>query len=154
MRQSKAPRHEMSPSQSPLLRFFFVALVSLCTSCTSPESPGLEFRVSFGDFQGQPHYQCNVKLAVGAELTIILCSNPTTGYQWSNPAQISDQSVLRETDHRYQPPAGSQAGAPGQEVWSFMPLKKGTCTVYLEYSRPWEGGEKGIWTFLLTVAVL
>jgi predicted secreted protein len=146
--------HEMSPRKMPLLCFFFAALLSFCTSCVSPESPGLEFRFSFSDFQGQPHYQGNVQLAVGAKLTVILCSNPTTGYQWSNFAQINDQSVLRQTDHHYLPPAGGQAGAPGQEVWTFRTLRKGTCTIYLEYSRPWEGGEKGTWTFLLTVAVL
>ncbi|MFC1983316.1 protease inhibitor I42 family protein, partial [Chloroflexota bacterium] len=44
-------------------------------------------------------------------------------------------------------------GTPGQEVWTFKALKKGTTTVFMEYSRPWEGGEKGEWTFNLTVTV-
>ena len=45
------------------------------------------------------------------------------------------------------------AGTPGQEVWTFEALKKGSSTVSLEYDRPWEGGEKGEWTFELTVVV-
>jgi len=44
-------------------------------------------------------------------------------------------------------------GAPGEEVWTFKALKKGTSTIALEYSRPWEGGEKGEWTLNLTVIV-
>ena len=32
-------------------------------------------------------------------------------------------------------------------------LKKGTTSLSLEYGRPWEGGEKGVWTFELIVTV-
>lgn len=144
----------MSPSKVSLLSFFFVALIFFCTSCASPESSGLEFRISLFDFQEQPHYTGHIQLGAHAKLSVILSSNPSTGYQWSNLAQISDQSVLQQTDHQYLPPTGGQAGAAGEEVWTFKTLKKGTCTIYLEYSRPWEGGEKGTWTFLLSVAVL
>lgn len=62
---------------------------------------------------------------------------------------------MEQVSHEYVPPQGtqSQVGASGREVWVFRALEKGTTTVYMEYSRPWQGGEKGVWTFELTVNV-
>jgi len=41
--------------------------------------------------------------------------------------------------------------------WGFsmeiQALKKGASTIYVEYGRPWKGGEKGEWTFRLPVVV-
>lgn len=82
-----------------------------------------------------------------------LCSNPTTGFQWSESAKISDQTMLRQAAHKFVPPEGDVPGAAGQEVWTFKAPKKGTATLSMEYSRLWEGGEKGEWTFKLTVVV-
>ncbi len=39
------------------------------------------------------------------------------------------------------------------ETEGFKALKKGSSTIYLEYSRPWEGGEKGEWTCTVNVVV-
>ena len=44
-------------------------------------------------------------------------------------------------------------GTAGQEIWTFKALRPGTSTISMDYSRPWEGGEKGEWTFKLTVVV-
>ncbi|MCD6567992.1 MAG: protease inhibitor I42 family protein [Dehalococcoidia bacterium] len=44
-------------------------------------------------------------------------------------------------------------GAPGKEVWTFEALEKGSSTISMEYSQPWEGGEKAAQTFSLTVVV-
>jgi inhibitor of cysteine peptidase len=81
-----------------------------------------------------------------------LCSNPTTGFLWSETAQITDQAVLQQTAHEMVSAEDQDVvGAAGSEVWTFKALKKGESTVSMEYSRPWEGGEKGEWTFSLTV---
>ena len=102
----------------------------------------------------QKHISKEVSAAVGDSFTVTLCSNATTGFQWSESAQISDPTVIQQTDHKFvSPEAEGLVGAPGKEVWTFKALKKGTSTVSLEYSRPWEGGEKGEWTFNLTVVV-
>jgi len=62
--------------------------------------------------------------------------------------------VLQQTGSEMQPAqAQGMVGAPGAQVWTFKALKKGATTVSLDYSRPWEGGEKGVWTFELTVTV-
>jgi inhibitor of cysteine peptidase len=105
----------------------------------------------------QKHISKEVAAAVGDSFTVKLCSNPTTGFQWSESAQISDPTVVQQMKHESLPPETEATeglvGAPGNEAWTFKALKKGTSTISLEYGRPWEGGEKGEWTFNLTVVV-
>lgn len=95
-----------------------------------------------------------VEIAAGGSLTVTLESNATTGFEWSATAEISDQGVLKQTGHQFVAPEDTgMVGAPGEEVWTFEALKKGTSTVSMEYSRPWESGEKAAQTFSLTVVV-
>jgi inhibitor of cysteine peptidase len=110
------------------------------------------------DFSEQGNVTSELTVAVGDTFTVTLCSNPTTGFQWSEVAQIGDENVLEQVSHEYVAHVAEVnetpvMGAPGNEVWTFNALGKGTTTVSMEYSRPWEGGEKGVWTFVLTVAV-
>jgi predicted secreted protein len=96
-----------------------------------------------------------IELAVGETLTVTLESNPTTGFSWALAAN-SDEAVLQEVDHEYVADASAEtplAGAGGVENWTFKALAKGETTISMEYSRPWEGGEKAAQTFDLTVAV-
>jgi len=102
---------------------------------------------------GDPSADGEVEVAAGGSVTLILESNPTTGFSWSEEAQISNPSVLEQVDHEYVAPDSGMLGASGQEIWKFKALKEGTSTVYLEYSRPWEGGEKAELTYTLTVTV-
>jgi predicted secreted protein len=41
----------------------------------------------------------------------------------------------------------------GVEEWWFTAGQAGVTTATMSYSRPWEGGEKDVRTFVLTVAV-
>ena len=103
----------------------------------------------------QHHISQEVKVPVDGSLTVTLCSNPTTGFQWES-AKITDQTVLERVDHKFVSPESEPPpppGTPGQEIWTFKALKKGTSTISMEYSRPWEGGEKTEWTFVLVVVV-
>ena len=92
-------------------------------------------------------------LAVGDLFTVTLSSNLTTGFQWSESAQIDDRSVLEQQAHRFVPPEEDAPGAAGNEVWTFKALEQGSTEVYLEYSQPWEGGKQAEWTFRLLVVV-
>lgn len=97
-----------------------------------------------------------VEVAAGGSITVMLESNPTTGFQWSEEAQISDTEILKQVGHEFIGPESEPPpppGTPGQEVWKFEALKQGTATIYMEYSRPWEGGEKAEWTYTLAVTV-
>jgi inhibitor of cysteine peptidase len=131
-----------------------VGVLSLFLFACAPAAKQASVEVSCDDFSQQNHITRQVAVGAGGTLTLTLCSNQTTGFAWSETAQISDQSVLQQTDHRFvSPEAEGVVGAAGKEVWTFNALKKGTSTVSVEYSRPWEGGEKGVWTFNLTVTV-
>ena len=128
--------------------------LAACSSGVSVNS----LNIACDDFYQQPHITREVTVAAGDSFTVTLCSNPTTGFQWSETVQISDQDVLKQASHQFVAPEakGGRPPAPGtagEEVWTFEALKKGASTVSLEYSRPWEGGEKGEWTFALTVIV-
>jgi len=142
--------------RSAFICSLFIATLTLFTCCSSSDYDFLrdvKIELGYEDFIKQPQYSGSVKIGVGGKLTIVLYSNPTTGYIWSESAQISDQGVLQQTSHKFLPPESNQTGAGGKEVWTFKALRPGMSTVYLEYGRPWEGGEKKAWTFNLTVLV-
>ena len=100
------------------------------------------------------HFSWEVEVNTDDTATVTLCSNPTTGFRWSESAQISDQNILKQTDYKYEPAEEKNiVGGAGKQIWTFKALKKGTTEVSMEYSRTWEGGEKGEWTYTLTVVV-
>ena len=116
-------------------------------------SSAAKVEISCDQFQDSHHSMNEIQLGVGDTVAIDLCSNPTTGFQWEENPDISDSSVLKQTSHEFIPPGTDVPGQAGREVWVFKTLKKGVSTVSFEYSRPWEGGEKGEWTYTLTVTV-
>lgn len=141
--------------KSRLILLLVPLVLVLCLASCSPSS-GASVQASCDDFmklQTPAVISKNAQVSAGSSFTVTLCSNQTTGFQWSESAQISDQTVIRQTGHKFEPPKGGLVGAAGQEVWTFEALKKGTSTISMEYSRPWEGGEKGTWKFNLTIVV-
>ncbi|MBI2906450.1 MAG: protease inhibitor I42 family protein [Chloroflexi bacterium] len=97
-----------------------------------------------------------VRMATGGSLQIALNSNPTTGFKWELTG-ISDPTVLEKVSDVYEasqskPKEGAppRVGAGGREFWSFKALKRGAAIISMEYSRPWQGGEKGARKFSLT----
>jgi len=103
------------------------------------------------DFMNQKHITDEFELSVGKGVTVMLCSNPSTGFKWAEEAQISDPSVIEQVSHKYVAPAGDKPGAAGTEKFNFRALKTGIATVYMEYGRSWEGGEQAEWTCTLTI---
>lgn len=140
--------------KSKLILVCAVVAISLCLFACLPTLKQASVEVSCDDFIKLQHISQEVEVAVDGSLTVTLCSNPTTGFLWVESAQISDLTVIQQTSHKFVPPEETGvAGAAGKEIWTFEALKKGTSTISMEYSRPWEGGEKGEWTFVLTVTV-
>ena len=134
-----------------ILTCAIVALSLPLFACSPATEASVE--VSCDDFMNQHHITKQVEVAVDGTLTVTLCSNRTTGFQWSELAQIGDQTIIKQTEHEFEAAKTDVPGAAGKEIWTFKALKKGTTEVSMEYSRPWEGGEKGEWTFKLTVVV-
>ncbi len=144
---------------SGLMVIMALSLLACSSEAEEPVSPApnkVSVAVTCEDFMNQKHISKQFEIQTGGSLTVTLCSNPTTGFQWTEEAQISDTGVLKQVQHEFIGPESEPPpppGTPGQEVWTFEALKEGTSTVFLEYSRPWEGGEKGEWTYTLTVIV-
>ncbi len=118
----------------------------------------ISVKVSCNEFISAEHISKEVEVNTGDEFKVILCYNPSTGFQWSESAAIGDTSVIEQTDYRFVSPKAkgkkpAAPGTPGQGMWTFKALTEGTTTISMEYSQPWEGGEKGEWTFNLTVVV-
>jgi len=131
-----------------------VAAILLLLLACSPTSRQVSLEASCDDFADSNYISKQIEVAAGDSFTVTLCSNPTTGFTWPESAQISDQTVLQQTAHEFiSPGEEGLVGAAGEDVWTFKALKKGTSTISTDYSRPWEGGEKGVWTFSLTVVV-
>jgi len=130
-----------------------VAAISLCLFACSPAPEQVSLEVSCDDFGQEQNITRQVEVTAGGSLMVTLCSNATTGYQWSETAVIGDNTVVQQTSHKFESPESDLVGAPGQEVWTFNALKKGTSTISMVYSQPWEGGEEASWTFDATVNV-
>jgi inhibitor of cysteine peptidase len=94
----------------------------------------------------------STKVPVGGTLTLTLCSNPSTGFSWSDPV-IDDPGVLAFTGSTVEPAASPLPGAPGTQAFSFNGIAAGSATVTLSYDQPWDGGQKGAWTLSLAVDV-
>ena len=123
---------------------------------TDPSSYRAATSVEFytcSDFETQKHITDEFKLQAGKGVTIILCSNQTTGFKWNEQANISNPEVLEQVKHEYVATPARKVGAAGTEKFTFRGIKQGTTTVSMEYSRDWEGGEKAEWTCTLTITV-
>jgi len=102
-------------------------------------------------FQDQPHIDVVMSTVVGGELTVTLGSNPTTGYQWLEDAEISDESIVQQTSHIFIGPGiDKPPGTSGEEVWTFEALQRGTTTILLEYCR-WN--DAGLWAVFITATI-
>jgi len=132
-----------------------VTLPLLLGACTGREA---FLEIPCDDFTRDQHLTWELSVDRGDSVVVTLCSNATTGFQWGESAQIADDAVLRQTGHEFVAPeekAGKEPapGTAGQEKWTFEAVGKGTTEVSMEYSRPWDDGEKGAWTFRMTVTV-
>ena len=134
-----------------------VAIVSTLMglfACTQAAPQAVTVEESTDDITKSSTITKQTEVANGGTVTVILASNTaSTGFSWNAQAQIADTSILEQTNHETIAPTAGIPGAPGKDQWSFKALKNGTTTVHMEYSQPWEGGQKGVWKFTLTVTV-
>jgi len=91
------------------------------------------------------------RMESGDKLRIRLCSNPSTGFEWT--CIIKDNNVIKEEDHDYEEDNTGNAGSAGVEMWTFEAVAKGITEINMAYSQPWEGGEKDVWTYKISVVV-
>jgi predicted secreted protein len=135
-----------------ILKIFNIIIVILfCLfACTSKQT---SLEVACDQFAGKKHLIWEIKIQRSESFLLTLCSNPTTGFQWVDPAQISNENIITQTSHNIIHSEGDVPGSASKEEWIFKPLNKGKSTLALEYSRPWEGGEKREWSLTVFVDV-
>jgi predicted secreted protein len=128
--------------------------VLLLAGCAGTES--LFLIVTCDEFAEQPSVEQAAETSVGATVSVRLCSNQTTGYAWEETIAISDPAVARVANRTYESPADASqpvVGAAGSEVITLEAVAAGTTAIAMSYGQPWEGGEKGAWTYSLTLTV-
>ncbi len=129
------------------------------TPTPTPPTPYSTVSIPIEEFPNHPHIDVVMHAVVGEDLTVTLGSNQTTGFRWSEFAEISDRTVVRQVNHWYQSLGGKEyetpppPGTSGEEVWTFKALKKGTTTISMEYSRPWIEEDIGHWTVNITANI-
>ncbi len=133
-----------------------VAILPALLACSSSKPiETVQRMVSCDAFTENNHPTGEVEIEVGGKLTVILCSNPATGFKWPESAGISNQTVLGQTGHEFVivSDAEDEMEPDGKDEWTFTALEIGTSEITMEYSQPGEGGEKAKWSFTLTVVV-
>ncbi|MFC2059345.1 protease inhibitor I42 family protein [Chloroflexota bacterium] len=138
-------------SRTILIIATLATLLSLASCIVTSQALGVE--IACDRFTEDPHSIRNdFQMEVNDKLTVKLCANPTTGFEWTY--ETSGDTVLKEEDHDSEEPEKEGVmGASGTEVWTFEAFEKGTTEVIMEYGQQWEGGEKGVWTYTITVTV-
>jgi inhibitor of cysteine peptidase len=114
--------------------------------------------ISAEDFNKESNITKQIEVKTGDVFTVALDSNATTGFSWTEQANIADVNILKQLAHEYIASRTNDntkpvAGMFGIEEWWFTADVTGTTTATMSYSRHWEGGEKDVRTFVLTVIV-
>ncbi|HVN95769.1 MAG TPA: protease inhibitor I42 family protein [Syntrophorhabdaceae bacterium] len=78
-----------------------------------------------------------IQLKVGEAFSIVLDSNPATGYQWQLTAPPDDK-IVRLVRSEYRASQTNLVGAGGEEIWTFSTVGPGQVTLAFKYMRPWE----------------
>jgi len=84
---------------------------------------------------GQESTQFVVKQS-GDAFTIILDSNPSTGYAWE--AKVNKESHVAFLSQDFVSPKTMMPGAGGKETFTYKVLEEGVSTISFKYKRAWE----------------
>lgn len=134
-----------------IVLFLSLVLVLTSGSClvTSRE---IHVEISCNDFEENPtSIRNDFEIEIGDKIYVELCSNPTTGFEWSY--EMSGDTALKEEDHDFEEPDDEIVGAPGMETWTFEGIDEGKTEIRMDYSQPWDGGTKSEWAYMISVTV-
>ena len=95
-----------------------------------------------------------ITLATGADATIELEANPTTGYQWELSTE-PDTSIVRVVSDEYTATTAEDGmvGVGGTQRVVLQGVAAGTTTIEMRYVRPWETDQSGADTATFDVTV-
>jgi len=78
-----------------------------------------------------------IEAFLNKEFSIMLDSNPTTGYSW---VALFDERFI-ELRERLIKVNSKKYGSPSKEIFRFYPIKRGNTTLTMIYKRAWEEHE-------------
>jgi predicted secreted protein len=112
----------------------FTALLLLLVSCSDTTAKKAELGIQDNG--------SSIEVEKGEEITILLDSNPTTGYSWISGEEI-DTNIVELTDSEYFQTEKEEemVGVGGFEVFTFKAISSGQTEIVLYYMRPWEEEE-------------
>jgi inhibitor of cysteine peptidase len=142
--------------------FSVLLLPWLITGCSSekvasptatPTPSAQTVAITLDEFSANNSMLKYVEATYPSTVTVSLGSNPTTGYSWA-VTEIVHPEVIEQMSNEYvTPTATNVVGAGGTEVWVFNAKDTGLAIIRMSYSRPWEGGEKDLYTVSINVNI-
>jgi len=93
-----------------------------------------------------------IQVTAGETFSIVLDSNPTTGYGWQRQDE-SGNGVVAFRGSRFVAPPKNLVGAGGREHITFSATAQGTQKLTFHYLRPWERNTEPAKTIVFTVLV-
>ena len=73
----------------------------------------------------------------GEEFTIVIESNPTTGYHWEIVQDSLDENIVQFVSNAYQSTSDpGLVGGGGVDIWTFKAVKPGEARIVLGYYPP------------------
>ena len=136
--------------QRTILVLLLILSATFVLSCIT--SRDIHVEISCEEFTENPtSIRNDFQIEVGDKIYIELCSNASTGFEWSY--EMSVDNVIKEEGYDFEEPRSNMPGAAGIEIWTFEAIGQGTTVIDLKYSQPWDGGIKGEWTYVINVVV-
>ncbi|HCK65362.1 MAG TPA: hypothetical protein DHW49_03780 [Anaerolineae bacterium] len=91
-----------------------------------------------------------IEVNAGEEFTIVIESNPTTGYHWEIMSELSNVEFISKD---YQAEEPITTGSGGVDLWTFKAISTGEALITLGYYPPYEDPEppQQTTTFVVTV---
>jgi len=123
-------------------------------STTATPTPNTQtVAITLDEFSANNSMLKYVETTYPGTVTVRLGSNPTTGYNWA-VTEIVHPEVIEKVSNDYEGPTATNiVGAGGTEEWVFNAKETGLAIIRMSYSRPWEGGEKDLYTVSINVNI-
>ena len=91
-----------------------------------------------------------IEVNAGDEFTIVIESNPTTGYHWEIVGELKNLEFISRD---YQASEPITTGSGGIDVWTFKAIASGEAQITLGYYPPYEDPEPPQQTAIFIVTV-
>jgi inhibitor of cysteine peptidase len=92
----------------------------------------------------------SIEVEARGQFTIVLESNPTTGYKWE-PGFDSSLLKVTKSDYKQSDAKAGMVGVGGKEYFTFEAMKKGDTKITMAYKRSWEPGSAEQMVFSVSV---